>query len=144
MKFLYPPDSSVVLVGDIKFQSRGALTIIAVHNGLLAVATRRFCRFEPQVQNLSKLVDWCLTNGQYMVSLLFCFAYLLFPFYLFIHVFIYVFIYLFIYLFICDFVVILCFVFMLLLLLIFVFVCLFFIFQFSVRSVKWKIKVLIR
>ena len=101
MKFLYPPDSSVVLVGDIKFQSRGTLTIIAVHNGLLAVATRRFCRFEPQVQNLSKLVDWCLTNGQYMVSLLFCFAYLLFPFYLFIHVFIYVFIYLFIYLWFC-------------------------------------------
>ena len=96
MKFLYPPDSSLVLVGDIKFQSRGALTIIAVHNRLLAVATRRFCRFEPQVQNLSKLVDWCLTNGQYMVSLLFCFAYLLFTFYLFIRVFIYLFIYLFV------------------------------------------------
>ena len=138
MKFLYPPDSSLVLVGDIKFQSRGALTIIAVHNRLLAVATRRFCRFEPQVQNLSKLVDWCLTNGQYMVSLLFCFAYLLFPFYLFIRVFIYLF-YLFIYLwFCCHFV--FCF---------YVVVTAYFcfclpVFYLWVRSAKWKIKVLIR
>lgn len=135
MKFLYPPDSSLVLVGDIKFQSRGALTIIAVHNRLLAVATRRFCRFEPQVQNLSKLVDWCLTNGQYMVSLLFCFAYLLFTFYLFIRVFIYLFIYLW---FCCHFV--FCF---------YVVVTAYFcfclpVFYLWVRSAKWKIKVLIR